>query len=820
MNIIFKNSLKNIFCKPFRTLLVGFAIFMCCLCALLCFDMGGSLTRILTDYLSSVSRADFLATTNGSDLRNLPDGFPEADTLNIIGNSEMFYKDIDGEYCFVTTDYLSIYGLDIDEAVDMEFMAKIEVADGEIFISKDFAEDYGYKKGDTLTVHDRAREEVELTVGGVFPDSMKNPILQNKSAIVNMNTAQILACGDTTINYIFIDVHDDTKIEEAKDLLKDSYADLTTQDLFLSDSDMKLLDEIKAVFYLMFVITFLLVIFVTASICNRIVTERMSFIGTLRSLGMSTARTARILLLENVIYALFGSLPAVGLYALVRDPMLSSLFTLEDESGASIFTLPKLSVALVIGVVLMAVVIECLIPLKAIMKALKTSIRDIIFDNRDTEYRFSKSTFILGLVSLAIAIVTFFFRTKIVMAILCLIAAVAALAFLFPRVLKLVTTLIKNFSDKHDKAAWSLAASEAISRKSTVGSGVLSATAAAMCIIVYAVAIAMGATVTDVPYDCDVIMSTTKAMKYYSYIEHMDGVTDVEPVYYTMQEFTLNEDETNIYGYVYALPDEGYTHFTGFKDLPETIENGNIILDKKLANRKGVSVGDQITITLNPQGVFPKERKYTVQDIVESNSYDGGVEALIVSESEYKALFLDIPGTILISCEDPDTICDQLTTYAKGSYSEISTRDGLIEQNKSDNSKTRTIITTIITIAVGMTAIGMISNQLLGFEGRKKECAVMLSTAMNRSKLSGILFKEVLITSVTASGLGVLVGTALTFVISAAMRNAESLVMDITVNPVINITFFVVLTLVFTLTVLFPIKNLKKMKISEQIKYE
>ena len=146
MNIIFKNSLKNIFCKPFRTLLVGFAIFMCCLCALLCFDMGGSLTRILTDYLSSVSRADFLATTNGSDLRNLPDGFPEADTLNIIGNSEMFYKDIDGEYCFVTTDYLSIYGLDIDEAVDMEFMAKIEVADGEIFISKDFAEDYGYKK--------------------------------------------------------------------------------------------------------------------------------------------------------------------------------------------------------------------------------------------------------------------------------------------------------------------------------------------------------------------------------------------------------------------------------------------------------------------------------------------------------------------------------------------------------------------------------------------------------------------------------------------------------------------------------------------------
>ena len=111
---------------------------------------------------------------------------------------------------------------------------------------------------------------------------MKNPILQSKSAIVNMNTAVRLACGDT-------------KIEDAKKMFTDAYADVTTQDLFLSDSDMKLLDEIKAVFYLMFVITFLLVIFVTASICNRIVNERMSFIGTLRSLGMSTSRTARIL---------------------------------------------------------------------------------------------------------------------------------------------------------------------------------------------------------------------------------------------------------------------------------------------------------------------------------------------------------------------------------------------------------------------------------------------------------------------------------------------------------------------------------------------
>ena len=119
-----------------------------------------------------------------------------------------------------------------------------------------------------------------------------------------------------------------------------------------------------------------------------------------------------------------------------------------------------------------------------------------------------------------------------------------------------------------------------------------------------------------------------------------------------------------------------------------------------------------------------------------------------------------------------------------------------------------------------MTAIGMISNQLLGFEGRKKECAILLATSMNKAKLSGILLKEVLITSITAAGIGTIVGSVLTFVLQAAMNNSEVLVLDVQVDPVKNILFFIMMTVVFTATVLFPIRNLRKMKISEQLKYE
>ena len=819
MNIVFKNSLKNIFCKPLRTLLVVFAIFVCCLCALLCFDLSESITTVLTSYMGNISRADFIVIATGSDVSTLPEGFPEADTMTLVGDSEMLYKKIDGEYCYVTTDSLRIFGLNVDEAVDMNFIAPIDLKDDEIYLTTKFAEDFGYKVGDKITIHDRALEELELTVGGLLPSDTKNPLIVAHSGVVNLNTSTKISCGQLNADMLMIDLKDNSKIEEAKKMLEARYPDASIQDLYLTDSDMQMINELKAVFYLLFAITFLLVIFVTASICNRIVSERMSYIGTLRSLGMSTSRTGRILLLENVLYALLGSIPATLLYALIRNPLLSFMFNGTDSEGNAVqFDIPAFPVGLVIGVILGAVLIECLIPLRAILKALKTSIRDIIFDNRDTAYRFSRATLVIGIICLVTAVVTFFFRTNMILAILCMLTSVAALAALFPWILKFITALIKKISDKLDRPSMALASVEAISRKSTVGSGVLCATAAAMCVIVYAVSGAMSDNINDIPYDCDVILTASEKDTYYSFIDHMDNVTDTEMVYMTMTEYKLNDEKISI-GNFFAMPDDGFRYFTGFSDLPDKVEPGTIVLDKKYANRKGIKEGDTITLTFNPEGVVPIDRKFTVAKIT-SVSASTGMDTFLMNEDEYKVLCYGSPAWILIKTTDPEGTKAALETYAKGAYSKVETISEYIADQKKQNSQQLAVIAAIIIIALGMTAIGMISNQLLGFEGRKKECAVMLSTAMGKGKLSGILFKEVLITSVTASGIGTLVGLLMINVIQKAMASTQSISMSFDVNPLTVFLFFIAMTVVFTGTVLFPIRNLRKMKISEQIKYE
>ncbi len=819
MNIVLKNSLKNIFGKPLRTLLVVFAIFVCSFCALLCFDLSESITGILTLFYGSVSRADFIVSSSGSDVSTLPEGFPEADTMTIVGDSEMLYKKIDGEYCYVTTDTLRIMGLDVDEAVDMKFLAPIDLKDDEVFINKAFSDDYGYKVGDKITIHDRADEELEFTIGGILPDDTKNPLITGYTAIMNLNSSKKVSCGRMSADMLLIDLHDNTLLEEAKDMIEDRYPAAVITELYLSESDMALVNEMKSVFYLLFAIAFLLVIFVTASICNRIVSERMSYIGTLRSLGMSTSRTGRILLLENVLYALLGSIPATLLYAAIRNPLLSVMFNGTDSEGNAVqFDIPAFPVGLVIGVILGSVLIECLIPLRAILKALKTSIRDIIFDNRDTAYRFSKATLVIGIICLVTAVVTFFFRTNMILAILCMLTSVAALAALFPWILKFITALIKRISDKLGRPSMALASVEAISRKSTVGSGVLCATAAAMCVIVYAVSGAMSDNINDIPYDCDVILTASEKDTYYSFIDHMDNVTDTENIYMTMTEYQLNDEKVSI-GQFFAMPDGGFRYFNGFDDLPEKIDSGTIIVDKKYANRKGINEGDTITITFNPEGVVPVDKEFTVGKVITSGS-GNGIDNFILNEADYKVYCYPEPAWILIKTSDPEGTKAALETYAKGAYTKVETISEYTADQKQQNAQQLAIIGAIIIIALGMTAIGMISNQLLGFEGRKKECAVMLSTAMGKGKLSGILFKEVLITSVTASGIGTLVGLLMINVIQKAMASTQSISMSFDINPLTVFLFFIAMTVVFTGTVLFPIRNLRKMKISEQIKYE
>ncbi|MBR2751171.1 MAG: ABC transporter permease [Clostridiales bacterium] len=823
MRIVLKNSFKNIFGKPFRTLLIVFSIFACCFCGYLSFDIGSTIEDLASELVGKTSTADLMVTSGGMDISDMAEILPEAEILTVSAKNEKFYLKIKNEYNYVTTEEMSILGLDPVQATKLGCTDITNIRDDEILIGSAFAEKTGYKTGDKITVHDLAEDEVELTVAGLIPKSTKNVMLMGSRGVVNEATAGRLMCGVKKISFAQIDLADDNRIDEVEALLKEKYPDADVSKMALSKQEQKTLDELKAFLYLLFAIMFLLVVFVTASICNRIVSERMSFIGTLRSLGMSAKRTGRILILENVLYALLGSIPATLLYLLFREPILGSVFTMETSAGESLqLTMPAMSPVLPVGIVLGAILIECLIPLRAILKALKTSIRDIIFDNRDTEYRFSRALTIAGLILLALSIGTFFLRSNLLGATACLLCTVIALALLFPMILRFVTFVVSGIASKIGSASWSLASAETVSRKSTVGSGVLLATAASMCVIVFSIAGAMSESMREVSFNCDAVITCSKPGKYYSYVDRLEGVTGTERIYSLLDDVMIGKADAaeKTRATIYGFPEGGYHLYKGYEMLPSKIRSGTVVLDSRYAKKNGYKEGDSLDITIHPDGLLPVTRTYTIADIVKTSPLEGGEVTVFFSEEEFITLFKDKPLYILVNCTDPVKLVSTIRTYGQGTFSSVRTYGEEVESAEEDASQITLILGIVIVLAIAMTCIGTVSNQLIGFTGRKKECAVMLSTAMSKKKLSGILFKEVLITSVASAGIGVLIGHFLTKVIGAAVDSTASIGLVVNADAGRSFLFFLLLTIVFTATVLFPIRSLKKMKIAEQIKYE
>lgn len=822
MNLVLKTSLKNIFGKPLRTILVMFALFICSISAMVCFDFLGSLKDLLKGAALGLSKADCVLYAKDYSVKKLPEGFPECRVLEINENADRLFKPIEGEDFYLTYDKLAIYGFNVESAVDMEFINPATINLNETVITTKFANDFGYKDGDILTVHDRAGKEIQLKIVGISANESKNSFVRNYSAFVNEETAKIISCGRDDKGMVIFDILDDEKAPDAVNLLRNYYEDGVVMSLVTDESMQESMNQALKVFYLIFAVAFLLVIFVTTSICNRIVGERMPFIGTLRSLGMSNARTARVLLLENMLYALLGSIPAIIVYGLIRGPLLIGILGGNGGSSSYKMSAPPMKIYAILGVIAGAIAIECLIPLKAILKALKTSIRDIIFDNRDTAYKFSKTGLVIGLVLAVGAIISGLISTDVIAIILCLLFSVVSLALLFPWALRGTTALVKKIADKREKAKWSLAAVEAISRKSTVGSGVLCVTAACMSIMIFSMVQGQLSTLVKDDYHCDVMVTCTKKTPYYRYINGFEGVNDVEYVYMSESETALNGvyNEREAYKKFYALPDGGYKYFKKFDGLiPDRVEDGCIVMYEKYAERNNLKVGDTVTISYNPSGVVPIIREYKISALYSSSSVPSGT--FFISEHDYKEIFKEKPAYCLIKCDDPDTVCTKIKTYAVGSYSKVQTHTEIINDEKESNAQLNSILISIILVSVGMTFIGMVSNQLIGFDGRKKECAVMLSTAMSRGRLSGVLLSEMLITSVTASVLGATVAGLLVAVLGKAMNASSSFGdVDLEFNFVAIFLFVIFLIAAFTGTALFPIKNLRKMKIAEQIKYE
>lgn len=818
MSIIGKHVTKNLFAKPFRTFLLLICICCCTFVALLCFDIVGSMELMVKTMLTQITGTSDIIVSDSVGVEDTFDISYEADQLLVYERQDGITKIPEGFYSYFQKDSFLVDTMDYALAYKMRLIGTpLELKKDEAAITPLLADKMGWKEGDTITLTDDFQKQHKYTITEIVPmagiSNGRRTVYLGKEGYAQLTT-------DSRATMVYIDVLKDEEAKEAsKELEKLAYNGHVSL-LIDSEENKEVIRQLSILLLLIFAVCFFLVIFVAISVSSRIICERMAVVGTFRSLGLSPSFTTKLLLMESGLYGLLGSGFGVILYALARAAIFNSIFSVNSDAAFEVtIEMTPLNPLAVLGAILLGIGVMCICPLKEIRRTAKMAIRDIIFDNKDTAYQIRKSTVIVGIFCAITAAVTFFMKQNIGAQLICFAMMIVAVSMLFPLLLKLVAKLFGGMFETLNMPVAHMASVECYAKKSTVGSSVLCVTASTLAIIIFIFVSTLGSIYDLHTYDCDVhaCIDRGQTEARFSYVQDLEGVKETELLYKYETDVIINDKKQMVT--IFGLNEGGYNLFTAIQGCPDTLEHDSILLDSSLARKMGVQMGDEVSVTFDALSYLPITKPMKVAGLVNGYNYDTTGNVMVLSKDMFTDMYHEQPGEILIRCENPEEIVSALTKY---SGTVLSTIETIEEYNRSWREKekgTRGMMIAIIAFGVGLTVIGMVSNQLIGFEGRKRECAVLASTSMTREKLSRMFLLE----SMIASGISLLIALPTAFVAFAPFKRIlENIAAEM--NIVYNMRFYVlflgVLWIVFTGVSLFPIRKLKKMNLAAQLKYE
>ncbi len=828
MGIIIKHSLKNIFSKPVRLLVLILCIVFASFTALIAFDMSNSLQTIIRGYaMKMIGTMDIMVTGANTDAMDGVDELTPVTKVGICQVGQYEYERDASSYTYTFEEEINVFSFsDLNAAFEMSLLPEpFELDDTTAVINTNYADKFGVQEGDVIELETLDEEIIELTVAKII--NAENNVLDGNIVIVDSDISNRISCTRSN-NYSMwmIDVKDDSMISGVVDLLKtnDPKASVTSIDeMLISDG----LDQIVKLFYLMFLVSFLLVIFVTISIAEKIVNERMSVIGTLRSLGITPSKTAFVLLTENVIYAVAGASLGCLLYNQAKGPLLGSMLTVESTQGTlnAAELVGKTPVYTYLAVLLGAIIIECAYPLYELLKAVRISIRDIIFNNKDTEFKYKWSRLYTGIALVIISLVTGLLNKNFITLAIALICGVTALAVLIPY---LILGISKGLSAAFRKAKMPVAllASENIARNKVImGTAVICITSVLLSLLIGAVGNALKSDLSTADYNCNLSVNVYTSDKNHDYlfINNIEGVTETDYIYTsTVTGGQINDAPLTI---MYIISDTPHTILNALPENGYGLASDEIVISRSKASNLGLEIGDELTVSFGTDTKFPFTRTFILADMVDTDHTDLlSTSSMIISPEVFEQLFHGSLGQILINADDPDAVKERIENNTETGSVDVKTIDDIRNEYSQSSKGLMLVINLVITGSVALTLIGIGGNQALGFITRKRETAMLYSVALSRGKLKLLLFLESLFSIGISAGVAALampllyniLGKLLNVISEGDLNILEEGPLDIK----IILVYFLIIMFVFMSTTLIPFRSLRKMKIAEELKYE
>lgn len=818
MRIVLKHILKNIWEKKGRSLLIIVSLIISTTVFVLNLTMPNEIVIKVQETLRSIYGETDVGVGTVEPF--------SIDDVNL-GNEKITYVGVSEIEIDIDDKKAMVFGLDIDRSIDMKMLGSDipSLNKNETVINQKQADEYGYKIGDTIKFSVENQNYEFKIVKIVSKKGLTAIELDCPVFIANLETVNAIRNIETEkYDILYIDVENDENAKDFAEYLKENNDNYMVEEVASIESIKEQMSFITYILIMVFAMATIMIFFVVSSLNNVIIAERMPVIGTFRSVGATKGKMNLILILENAVYGLIGGIIGVFVGFGINSNVASLFIT---TSGVELTSeTSKMTVGTMLIGIAFAVILEVLISIKAIIKANRKPIKDIIFDVQSTRYIIKKTSVIIGILLVAFAFILNYINKdmKLIPTLLSLVFLIVGCANLVPIIIRIISLGLAKISKKLGWATGIISCKNIGYNKMIISSSRLIVVAISLILAILTVSVSYTELITSFKYtvdDCDIVIeNVTKTAKEYNRLVEIDGVKKVNYMYcFGDMETTYNDGKKfNIFPTILGQQESRKY----IKELDYKIENlkGNeIVIDEKYAERNDLKVNDIIKIKF---GTLNKELEFKIVGFINSTYFSTSRNVIVMNLESYLENIKDVPMQVHIEAEegtDIPKLKEKVEKNLKEIGIKISTTDEFLEFQKEQVDGIMSIFYIIIGLAVILSFIGIINNQIICFIQRRKELAVLNSTCMSRIQLKRMLRAETVISSAISCLIAVVVGFIATDMVETFL---ETLNMYVEMIFDWNMTFkfigIVFILLLFTLII--PSRRMKKMNIVNEIKYE
>ena len=395
MGVLLRHIVRSIFEKKFRTIIIIFAIIASTAIIYINFHLKDVIIESYSSFYKETSgETDILITDEVNYLFQEND--IELDELNVNLSIPFLvnlgkYEDKENKKTRI-----ALIGIDEKSAEEAKLMTILQQGDNEkfdgdkIIVSHNFINDHKLELGQEidLTIND---EKTSFKIYGIasksglfYDETMQSQVLlplQSLNSLVNQSNV---------VSGVYLDVGNDD-IEKSIQCLEEANQELTVQSTIDKDAMNEQVSMISMVLIIALILMIILAGTVLSAMYKHIQNDRLPSIATFKSIGANRFTTNTVLIIETVIYGVFGGVLGV-MVAHLSMPYIYDIVVTNQLMEIDI----KLDLIKATYSILLVIVIAILITSTTIRSLDKRSLKDSIFNTIEGPYNISKIFTVIG----------------------------------------------------------------------------------------------------------------------------------------------------------------------------------------------------------------------------------------------------------------------------------------------------------------------------------------------------------------------------------------------------------------------------------------